>query len=83
MLLRLAYPGVSSAFAMLCLLPMTDQDTDAEILALRNPITVLERQLGNEKIRFTPSGRAFLAALLHRMPLHVSAASSTHTRHAA
>ncbi|MDW6063975.1 integrase core domain-containing protein [Streptomyces sp. FXJ1.4098] len=71
MLLRLAYLGVSNAFAMLRLLPMTDRDKDAEILALRHQITVLERQLGKDKVRFTPSDRAYLAALLHRMPLHV------------
>jgi len=44
---------------------------EAEILVLRHQITVLERQLGKETIRFTPSDRAFLAALLHRLPLHV------------
>jgi putative transposase len=70
-LLRLAYLGVTNAFAMLRLLPMTDRDKDAEILTLRHQITVLERQLGKDKIRFTPSDRAFLAALLHRLPLHV------------
>jgi putative transposase len=70
-LLRLTYLGVTNAFAMLRLLPMTDRDKDAEILALRHQITVLERQLGKEKVRFTPSDRAFLAALLHRLPLHV------------
>ncbi|MEU0844678.1 integrase core domain-containing protein [Streptomyces sp. NPDC005962] len=71
MLLRLTYLGVTNAFAMLRLLPMADRDKDAEILALRHQITVLERQLGKEKIRFTPSDRAYLAALLHRLPLHV------------
>ncbi|MFI0765665.1 integrase core domain-containing protein [Streptomyces sp. NPDC021218] len=71
MLLRLAYLGVTNAFAMLRLLPMTDQDKDAEILALRHQITVLERQLGKDKIRFRPSDRAYLAALLHRLPMHV------------
>ncbi|GAA1122599.1 hypothetical protein [Streptomyces javensis] len=71
MLPRLAYLGVSNAFAMLRLLPMPDRDKDAEILALRHQITVLERQLGKDKVRFTPSDRAFLAALLHRLPLHV------------
>jgi putative transposase len=29
---------------------------------------VLERQLGDEKVRFTPADRAFLAALLYRLP---------------
>ena len=71
MLLRLAYLGVTNAFAMLRLLPLTDRDKDAEILPLRHQITVLERQLGEEKTRFTPSDRAFLAALLHRLPPHV------------
>ncbi|MDN3059900.1 hypothetical protein PH213_36340 [Streptomyces sp. SRF1] len=70
-LLRLAYLGVANAFSMLRLLPMTDRDKDAEILALRHRITVLERQLGKDKIRFTLSDRAFLAALLHRLPMHV------------
>ncbi|GAA1258036.1 MULTISPECIES: integrase core domain-containing protein [Streptomyces] len=71
MLLRLAYLGVTNAFAMLRLLPMGDAEKDKEILALRHQITVLERQLGKEKVRFTPSDRAFLAALLHRLPLDV------------
>ncbi|MET7765572.1 helix-turn-helix domain-containing protein [Streptomyces sp. NPDC005393] len=69
MLLRLAYLSVTNAFAVLRLLPMSDRDKDAEILALRHQITVLERQLGKEKVRFSPSDRAFLAALLHRLPL--------------
>jgi putative transposase len=41
---------------------------DAEILALRHQVMVLERQLRGEKVRFTPADRAFLAALLHRLP---------------
>ncbi|MGW3571464.1 helix-turn-helix domain-containing protein [Streptomyces sp. NPDC000941] len=69
MLLRLAYLGVTNAFALLRLLPMSDRDKDAEILALRHQITVLERQLGGARVRFTPGDRAFLAALLHRIPL--------------
>ncbi|MCA1674879.1 MAG: helix-turn-helix domain-containing protein, partial [Actinobacteria bacterium] len=71
MLLRLAYLTVTNAFAVLRLLPMSDRDKDAEILALHHQITVLERQLGKEKVRFTPSDRAFLAALLHRLPADV------------
>src|SRR5258706_7412515 len=50
---------------------MSDRDKDAEILALRHQITVLERQLHGEKIRFTPADRAFLAALLHKLPRQV------------
>ena len=41
-----------------------------EILALRHQITVLERQLGGQRVRFDASDRAFLAALLHQMPAH-------------
>ena len=69
MLLRLAYLGVTNAFAVLRLLPMSNRDKDVEILALRHQITVLERQLGKEKVRFDGTDRAFLAALLHQLPL--------------
>ena len=71
MLLRLAYLGVTNALAMLRLLPMSDRAKDAEILALRHQITVLQRQLHGEKVRFTPADRALLAALLHRLPRDV------------
>jgi transposase len=67
-LLRLAYLGVTNALAMLRLLPMSDQAKDTEILTLRHQITVLQRQLAGEQIRFHPSDRAILAALLHRLP---------------
>jgi putative transposase len=70
-LLRLAYLGVTNAFAMLRLLPMSNRDKDVEILALRHQITVLERHLGKEKLRFAAGDRAFLAALLHRLPRDV------------
>jgi len=70
-LLRLAYLGVTNAFAMLRLLPMSDRDKDVEILALRHQIMVLERQLGTERVRFDASDRALLAALLHRLPRDV------------
>jgi transposase InsO family protein len=53
------------------LLPMSNRDKDVEILALRHQITVLERQLGGKRLRFRPSDRAFLAALLHQLPLNV------------
>jgi hypothetical protein len=66
-LLRLAYFAVTNTFAVLRLLPMSDRDKDAEILALRHQIAVLERQLGMEKVRFTSSDRAFLAVLLRRL----------------
>jgi putative transposase len=67
-LLQLAYLGVTNALAMVRLLAMSDQAKDAEILALRHQITVLQRQLHGQKIRFTPIDRALLAALLHRLP---------------
>jgi putative transposase len=70
-LLRLAYLAVTNVFASLRLLPMSDQDKDAEILALRHQVTVLERQLGKGRPRFCPADRAFLAALLHRLPRDV------------
>ena len=64
MLLRLTYLAVTNAFAALRLLPMSDRDKDAEILALRHQLAVLQRQLGPVRTRFTPGDRAFLAALL-------------------
>ncbi|MGW1947584.1 ATP-binding protein [Streptomyces sp. NPDC001940] len=39
---------------------------------------VLERQLGEKIVRFTPSDRAFLAALLHRLPRDVLNLESGH-----
>ena len=71
MLLRLTYLCVTNVFALLRLLPMSDRDKDAEILALRHQITVLERQLGKNRLRVSPADRAFLAALLHRLPRDV------------
>src|SRR5438132_1283771 len=59
---------------------MTDAAKDIEILALRHQLTVLQRQLGNQRPRLRPEDRAFLAALLvplaratlHRFRLLVS-----------
>jgi len=70
-LLRLAYLTVTNAFAVLRLLPMSDRDKDAEILALRHQITVLQRQLGSSKVRFASADRAFLAALLQPLPREI------------
>jgi len=75
-LFRLTYLGVTHAIALLRLLPMSDRDKDAEILALRHQIAVLERHLHGESIRFTPADRALLAALLHRLPRDVLRAVS-------
>jgi putative transposase len=67
-LLRLAYLGITNAFTLLRLLPRSDHDKDAEILALRHQLNVLQRQLGDQRIRFQPADRALLAALLHPLP---------------
>ncbi|MGW3346308.1 integrase core domain-containing protein [Nonomuraea rubra] len=72
MLLRLAYLTVTSAFAALRLLPMSDRDKDMEILVLRHQLAVLERQLGADtRVRFVPEDRALLAALLTSLPREV------------
>ena len=71
MLLRLAYLGMTNVFALLRLLPMSNRDKNAEILALRHQLLVLQRQLGPDRVRFTPCDRALLAALLHRLPSNV------------
>ena len=68
MLLRLAYLGVTNAFALLRLLPGGDRDKDIEILSLRHQLTVLQRQLNGQQVRFEPVDRAWLAALLHPLP---------------
>lgn len=59
---------MANAFALLRLLPMSDRDKDAEILALRHQLAVLQRQLGANRVRVAPSDRALLAALLHHLP---------------
>src|SRR4051812_37026965 len=68
MLLRLAYLGITNAFALLRLLPGSDGDEDAEILALRHQLAVLHRQLGGQRVRFESADRAWLAALLSTLP---------------
>jgi len=67
-MLRLFYLSVTGVFGLLRLLPVSDRDKDAEILVLRHQIAVLQRQLGTTRPRFSPGDRAFLAALLHRLP---------------
>src|SRR5215207_9195718 len=68
MLLRLAYLGITNAFALLRRLPGRDRDKDVEILSLRHQLAVLQRQLDGHKVRFEPIDRAWLAALLHPLP---------------
>ncbi|MFF2479194.1 hypothetical protein [Streptomyces sp. NPDC058066] len=65
-LLRLTYLAVSSVFAFMRLLPMSEVDKEIEILTLRHQLAVLQRQI--DRPRITAADRAFLATLLHRMP---------------
>jgi putative transposase len=67
-LLKLAYLGMTNTFALLRLLPMSDREKDIEILALRHQITVLERQLNGQQVRFHAIDRALLASLLQGLP---------------
>ena len=69
-MLRFAYLTVTNLFALLRLLPASDHDKNTEILALRHQVSVLHRQLGTTRRRFSPADRAFLTALLHRLPRH-------------
>lgn len=62
---------MTNAFAMLRLLSMSDREKDAEILALRHQIAVLERHLDGQRVRFDAGDRAFLASLLHGVPREV------------
>ncbi len=66
MLLRLSYLALTNMVAFVRLLPMSHVDKDVEILALRHQLAVLQRQIGRP--RLAPPDRAFLAALLHRLP---------------
>ena len=47
---------------------MSGLEKDAEILALRHQLRVLQRQLGSERVRFERADRALLAALLGTLP---------------
>jgi len=67
-LVRLIYLSVTGVFGLLRLLPVSDRDKDVEIVVLRHQIAVLQRQLGTTRPRFSAADRAFLAALLHRLP---------------
>jgi putative transposase len=65
-LLRLSYLALTGMVTLLRLLPMSNADEDIEILALRHQLAVLQRRV--DKPRLTPPDRAFLAALLHKIP---------------
>jgi putative transposase len=70
-LLRLAYLGLTNTFAMIGLIPVTNRAKDIEILALRHQIGVLQRQLGDTRVRFSPADRALHVALAHRLPRQI------------
>jgi putative transposase len=59
---------LTNTFALLRLLPITDRDTDIEILVLRHQIALLQRQPSDTTVRFRPADMALLAVLLHRLP---------------
>ncbi|MGH3392474.1 MAG: hypothetical protein ACRDOO_26700 [Actinomadura sp.] len=65
MLLRLPYLALSSVFALMRLLPMSDLDKDIEILTLRHQLAILQRQ--TSKPRLT-QGRALNCAPLRPAP---------------
>ena len=44
--------GVTNVFALLRLQPMSSRDKEAEILALRHQLAVLQRQLSADSLRF-------------------------------
>jgi putative transposase len=67
-LIRFAYLAVTNAFAALRLLPRSNRDKDTENLALRHQLTVPQRNLNGQRVRFTSADRAFLAALLSSLP---------------
>jgi hypothetical protein len=67
-LIRFAHLAVTNAFAAMRLLPRSDRDKDIEILTLRHQLTVLQRNLDDHTVSFTPADRAFLAALLNSLP---------------
>ncbi|WP_432045906.1 integrase core domain-containing protein [Streptomyces asiaticus] len=66
MLLRLLYLTLTNVFTLIRLLPRNEHDKDAEILALRHQLTVLQRQ--TDKPKLTWPDRALLAALLRPLP---------------
>jgi putative transposase len=65
-LLRLFYLALTGIIRFLRLLAMSNADRNIEILTLRHQLAVLQRQI--DKPRLTPPDRAFLAALLHKIP---------------
>jgi putative transposase len=65
-LLRLSYLALTGMVTLLRLLALSNADKDIEILTLRHQLAVLQRRV--DKPRLTLPDRAFLAALLHKIP---------------
>jgi hypothetical protein len=65
-LLQLVYLSATNVFVLLRLLPASGRDKDIEILALRHQVTVLQRQLGTTRPRFSAGDRAFRERLVLR-----------------
>jgi len=76
-LLRLAYLALTNTFTLMRLLPMSDQEKDIEILALRHQLIVLQRQVG--KPAFTQTDRMVLAGLLYYLPVEGCGQSRRHS----
>jgi hypothetical protein len=51
--LRLAYLALTTTFALIRLLPMSNRDKDVEILALRHQLAVLQRKAASPRSRRT------------------------------
>jgi transposase len=64
--MRFAYLAVLRVFGWLALLARPDRAEDAEILILRHPVTVLQRQVKTPRLSW--AGRAVLAALAGLLP---------------
>jgi putative transposase len=67
-LVRFAYLAVSNTFAVLHLLPMSSREKDAETLALRHRVRILQRQLGGQRVRLELADRVLPTALLSTLP---------------
>jgi hypothetical protein len=60
--------SAANAFGLLRLLTVSGRDKEVEILVLRHQIAVLQQQLGKTRPWFCQADRAFLVALVHRLP---------------
>jgi putative transposase len=67
-LLRLAYLVIVNLFSALRLLSVSERDENTEILVLGHQVTLLQRQLGDQRVMMTPSDRFILGASLSPLP---------------